>query len=141
MKDAILKKMQEQMDRMMTEVFYGGTPPSPQEHILDGAAMARSLDQMIRNFRREQITFRVDIAHQGPVLRHETACDGDVIELSWVQANEVHQHWPLKISKVLSPDAAEFVPASNMFPDFVGRILPMPPYEMPEEDDIDENTG
>jgi hypothetical protein len=48
----------------------------------------------------------------------------------------VHEHWPLRLSKVLSAEAAEFVPASGLFGEWVPKQLPAPPYEL-SPDDLD----
>src|SRR6476660_9653715 len=47
-----------------------------------------------------------------------------------------HEHWPLRLSKVLSAEAAEFVPASGLFGEWVPKQLPAPPYEL-SPDDLD----
>jgi hypothetical protein len=54
----------------------------------------------------------------------------------WRQASIVHEHWPLRLSKVLSAEAAEFVPASGLFGEWVPKQLPAPPYEL-SPDDLD----
>lgn len=128
------------MDELIMKEIMGNMATSqaePEPSTLDLSKMLPELEKMIRNARREQITFVVDLAHDGPMLQHETPCDGTRVEMSWRQANELHQHWPLKLHKVLDSTVAEFVPASGLFPEFVPRILPMPPYVMPDETEIE----
>lgn len=133
---AVRASLARRMDELIMKEIMGATTTSqsaPEESTLDLAKMLPEWEKIIRNARREQITFVVDLAHDGPMLKHETPCDGARVEMSWRQANELHQHWPLKLHKVNSPEQAEFVPVSGVFPEFVPRILPMPPYDVPQE--------
>jgi hypothetical protein len=91
--------------------------------------------KILSNARRSQITFVVDRAHQGGPLRHQTPNDGERFELSWLDANRLHQEWPLRLHQVLSEDAAEFVPAP--LGEFVPKHLPQPPFEMPAEETLE----
>jgi hypothetical protein len=133
--DFVREQFAREMDRMCMGAITGSTATVAQEETtLNVAEMLRSCEQILRNSRREQITFVVDAGHDGPILKHNTPCDGERVEMSWRQAQELHQHWPLKLWKVNSPEQAEFVPVSGIFPEFVPRVLPMPPFEMPQED-------
>lgn len=133
--DAIGKAAQAMNARLEAEIFGGtSTTAASEETTLDAAKLIKSWEQFLRNARRHQVTFVVDLAHPGPPLRLETPHEGVRFEVSWVQANGLHQQWPLKLWKVLSPEAAEFVPVTPGFGEWVPSILPMPPYEMPEEE-------
>lgn len=91
-------------------------------------------EQMFREARRNQFVVIVDMAlrYDSPLLLEETPCDGQRIEMSHRQAQELHRHWPLKLHKVLSAERAEFVPALGVFQEFVPTILPPPPYDFDE---------
>jgi hypothetical protein len=131
---AVAKKMAEHMDRMFLKALGQTTTfVQPQETTLNAKDMLRSCEQMLRNFRREQITFVVEFSHQGPIISHDTPCDGKRIEMNFVQAQELHRQWPLKLAKVLTTMSAEFVPASGVFNEFIPSVLPMPPFELPRE--------
>lgn len=95
--------------------------------------MLRQCERLMREARRNQVVFRADFAHTGPMLKIETPNDGSVVELSFIQAQQVHKHWPLKLHKVLDTYTAEFVPASPM-DRFVLAVLPLPPFEMNEDE-------
>jgi hypothetical protein len=82
------------------------------------------------------VAFVADVAHPGPPIRYETPNEGLRVELSWRQASIVHEHWPLRLSKVLSAETAEFVPASGLFGEWVPKQLPAPPHEL-SPDDLD----
>jgi len=109
------------------------TSATASDTCLNVADFITQMERLMRNFRRTAITFAVDLAHPGPMLRRETPCDGTIIECSWVQANEVHKRWPLKLIKVISRDVADFVPVTPMFGEEFAANLPSPPYELPEE--------
>ncbi len=100
----------------------------------DIKAMLADIERWVRNERRQQVVFVVDEAHEGPMLRHDTPCDGVRIELSYAQASQVHDHWLLKLSRVIDEHTAEFVPASYVFPEPVQSVLPAPPYYVPADD-------
>lgn len=125
----------EMLQRDIERAFMGGnvtTNALPQGTSLDVRKLLPELERMLRNFRRTQLVFIVDRAHQGGPLRHVTPNDGERIELSWLDADRLHQEWPLKLHQVLSEDAAEFVPA--LIGEFVAKHLPLPPFEMPPEE-------
>ena len=113
------------------------TNATPPETTLDLRKALPEWEKMIRNARRSQVTFVVDQGHQGPPIQHETPNDGWRVELSWPDANRLHQEWPLRLHKTVSVDAAEYVPATT-FDQFVPKVLPMPPYEAPEEESFED---
>jgi hypothetical protein len=137
--DRIGKAIEAMMRREIDSAFFGtsttNTAPAA-ESVLDAKTFIANMDKVLRNFRRTQLTFVVDRAHQGAPIRHDTPNDGERIELSWLDANRVHQEWPLKLRKVLSEDAAEFVPA--LVGEFVPKHLQQPPFEVPAEESFDE---
>lgn len=137
--DRIGRAIKAMMRRDMAAAFTGACTNSnavPTESVLDAKTFIANMDKILRNFRRTQLTFVMDRAHQGPPVRHETPSDGVRIELSWLDANRVHAEWPLKLHKVLSEDAAEFVPA--LVGEFVPRHLPIPPFEVPPEETFED---
>ena len=75
------------------------------------------------------MTIVVDRAHEGAPMAYQTPDEGHRIEMTWEQANRVHQISPLRLHAVISEDAAEFVPAIGQRQPHV--VLPMPPYELP----------
>ena len=93
-------------------------------------------NRQLRFARRARVAFVVDMAHPGSPIRYETPNEGLRVELSWRQASIVHEHWPLRLSKVLSAEAAEFVPASGLFGEWAPKQLPAPPYQL-SPDDLD----
>jgi formate-dependent nitrite reductase cytochrome c552 subunit len=137
--DRIGKAIEAMMRRKIEGAFMGETTNSnvaPAETVLDAKTFTANMDKILRNFRRTQLTFIVDRAHQGGPIRHETPNDGERVELSWMDANRVHQEWPLKLHKVLSEDAAEFVPA--LVGEFVPKHLCQPPYDVPPEETFED---
>lgn len=140
--DSLRKLMLDRIEREMHRAIFGEATTTATTNVAtsDGALDARKIledcDKAIRTARRTQITFIVDRCHQGAIIKHETPNDGTRVEMSWHQANALHQHWPLKLWKVLSEDAAEFVPVSGVFPEFAPKILPMPPFEVPPEENF-----
>lgn len=88
------------------------------------------LQRELRVIRQAQVTVVVDRAHQGEPMTYQTPDEGRRIELSWEQANRVHQLTPLRLHQVISEDAAEFVPAIGGEAGAIGP-LPKPPYELP----------
>ena len=91
----------------------------------------RTLEEMRKaalRARRSAVTFQVDVAHEGPMLKRETPNDGIIIELSWQQLLQVHNKWPVKLHRVASVTQADFVPASH-FDKFIPMAPPAPPWE------------
>ncbi|RWI96391.1 MAG: hypothetical protein EOR22_06425 [Mesorhizobium sp.] len=131
-RQAILTRLETDMQRAL----YGSltTTTVEPEKPLDFNKMLRECERVVRAARREQIVFRADFSHVGPMLKIETPNDGSVIELSFFQAQQVHSQWPLRLHKVLDRFAAEFVPATP-FDRFVPAILPVPPFDVNEETD------
>jgi hypothetical protein len=139
MTDKLTKAIQDMLRREIEKAFFGGIQTSTTattESVLDVRKFVSDMNKMLRNFRRTQITFIVDRAHQGPPVRHQTPNDGERIELSWMEANRVHREWPLKLYKVVSEDAAEFVPCT--VGEFVPKILEQPPYDVPPEENFED---
>jgi hypothetical protein len=138
MSDKLDAAIREMLNRETERAFLGDTQTSAtaNDSVLDVGKFIVSMDKMLRNFRRAQITFIVDRAHQGPPIRHQTPTDGEQVELSWTDANRVHQEWPLKLHKVISEDAAEFVPA--MAGEFVPKNLCQPPFDVPPEESFED---
>lgn len=137
--DRIGRAIEAMMRRDIDNAFMGGgnnTNAAPTESVLDAKTFIANMDKVLRNFRRTQLTFVVDRAHQGDPIRHNTPNNGERIELNWLDANRVHQEWPLKLHQVLSEDAAEFVPA--LVGEFVPKHLPIPPFEVPPEETFGE---
>lgn len=131
-KAQIAADMQRHIERELFTAMTANTAPQEQttfrleDHLL-------KWEQMIRNARRDQLVIIVDMAlrFDAPLLLEQTPCDGQRIEMSHRQAQELHRHWPLKLHKILSAERAEFVPSLGIFPEFVPAILPAPPYEVP----------
>jgi hypothetical protein len=131
---AIEAMMQREIERAFTDSTQTSTTTQPTT--LDAKTFIANMDKVLRNFRRTQLTFVVDRAHQGPPVRHDTPNDGERIELGWLEANRVHQEWPLKLHRVLSEDAAEFVPA--LVGEFVPKHLPQPPFDVPPAETFED---
>lgn len=92
------------------------------------------LQRELRIIRQAQVTIVVDRAHQGGPMSYQTPDEGQRIELSWEQASRVHKLTPLRLHRVISEDAAEFVPAIGGL-DVIGP-LPEPPYELPDQTSV-----
>lgn len=131
MSRAIAAMMRREADLLLGVTTSTNAAPAP---ALDLRTLLPQWERMLRNARRSNVTFVVDRAHPGGPLCHETPGDGERIELSWLDANRVHQQWPLKLHQVLSADAAEFVPA------LVGEVVPVhlvqPPFDLPDEETL-----
>jgi hypothetical protein len=140
--DQIQQILSRRMKQKFENVLFGGTSAGTSttaaESTFDIAKTFPEWDKMLRNARRSQVTFVVDMAHPGPPIGHDTPNEGSRIEMSWQQANEVHKHWPLKLFKVLSTEAAEFIPVTPMMGEFVAAVLPMPPYDVPPEEAFED---
>jgi hypothetical protein len=132
-KDDLLRKLVAEVEADLMHVAITNTTQAS-ETTIDWPKMLRELEQTLRNLRRTNITFVVDIAHPGPPIRHETPNDGTRIELSWLQANEIHQHWPLKLVKIVAPGAGEYVPITPFGYEIVPKILPQPFEDQPDEE-------
>lgn len=122
--------LQDELDRAFKTAFGPATvarsePATVQR--LDEMVMV--WDKLVRNMRRNQITFVVDRAHLGPILEVPTPHEGKRYEMNPVQASLVHQNWPMRLYCVLSADVAEFVPLSGLGIDFALKHLPQPPYD------------
>lgn len=91
------------------------------------------LQRELRIIRQAQVTIIVDRAHQGRPMIYDTPDEGRRIELSWDQANRVHQLTPLQLHQVISEDVSEFVPAIGGEMTSEGG-LPAPPYRKPSEE-------
>lgn len=130
------KKLEAAMQRQLEAALFGGatTNQQAQDTTLDLRKLLPEWEKMFRNFRRENVTFMVDLVHPGPAIKYDTPHDGVRFEMSWQQANALHQEWPLRLHKVLSGTAAEFVPVSGIFGEIVPKMLPLPPYEMPDDE-------
>lgn len=135
----IAADMQDRFDRMCWGAMTSNVAPEPSPPPFRLEDHLPKWEQMFREARRNQFVVIVDMAlpMDAPLLLERTPCDGDRIEMSHRQALELHRHWPLKLHKVLSPERAEFVPVSGVFPEFVPLILPAPPYEMPDSAEIE----
>lgn len=131
--DAVRASLSRRMDeRLMTAIGAGTSTISSQDMPpLDAKKMMTEWAKIIRNARRTAVVFVVELGHPGAPLRIESATEGTRIELSPWQAQMIHQQWPMKLWKIVSEDVAEFVPVSGVFPEYVPRVIPMPPYETP----------
>lgn len=130
--------MQRRIERDLEAALFGGGTSTTQTEstTLTADSLKASMaewDKLIRNMARSAITFVVDLAHEGPMIVYATPNDGLRYEMSWVQANEAHQHWPMKLDRILSEHCAEFVPLLAGFGEWAPKHLPMPPYEVPPE--------
>ena len=131
----LAKNLGDAMDRQMMELMTSTVEQEPTS--LDVKKMLEDFRKIELNARRDSITFQVDLAHEGPPLRHSTPTDGDIVEMSWHQLLELHKHWPVKLHEVHDEHRADFVPALRRFDTFIPLIPPAPPWEVPErmEDD------
>ncbi|HLY06109.1 MAG TPA: hypothetical protein VKR31_10205 [Rhizomicrobium sp.] len=129
-RDELYKEWCEQMDASIMKIFGGGCTAarlSPDD-TLTLEKFTRLAVEWTARAKRESITFVVIDGHSGPALRTEHPSNGTRIELSYAQACEVHKHWPMKLSEVIAPDMAEFVPVSGVFNELFAVTLPAPPY-------------
>jgi hypothetical protein len=133
--DEIAKALVARMEREMMEALFGNStnnvgPPTT----LDVNKFTEDCERVLRNMRRTQIIFVVDESHLGPPIMYETPNDGTRVELSWLQARELHKSWPLGIVKILDEHSAEFVPVSSFMQALipVGE-LPGPLYDVAED--------
>ncbi len=128
------RHLHQQIDGMILNSFGGATTsatPSAND-TLDIKKLFPEWMKILREAKRHQVIFAVDMGHEGPMLRTETACEGTRFEMDFRQAQEVHKQWPMRLHKVLGKYSAEFVPVSGVFPEFVPTVIPYPPFEEPE---------
>jgi len=128
------RHLQQKVDGMFLEAFGGGTTSTTANAptTLDIKKALPEWMKMLREARRNQVTFVVDMGHEGAMLKTETPCDGVRFEMNFRQAQELHRHWPIRLHKVLTKYSAEFIPVSGVFPEFVPTVIPHPPFEEPE---------
>lgn len=130
--DAVRATVAKRIDDIFALTFGGTSTIAWQDAPpLDIKKLMPEWTKLIRNARRTAVVFVVELGHPGAPLKSESETEGTRIELSPRQAQMIHQQWPMKLSKIISEDVAEFVPVSGVFPEYVPRIIPMPPYELP----------
>ncbi len=136
---AVKKLMAEDHDRRVLEMLstgiYGGavttsTADSPSFNL---DSMVKEWRELEARFHRGAVTVVVDQSHEGDPLIHRHPTEGEFVEVCWCQAQELHQVCPLALRRVRSVDSAEFTPATPFDGPFF-RILPMPPYDLPDEE-------
>lgn len=123
-----------ELDRMMAETMTGTVTNVPTLPPLTPAALSKMFEdwrKLIFNARRNDLTFIVSLSHVGPVLQHDEPCSGTFWEMSFAHAQALHAEWPLVLAEIIDEHTAHFRPA-HKWDQFVPRILPMPPYELPE---------
>ncbi len=129
----VAARMEAALDLMSMEAF--GLAPSSQEQspetTLNVNDMLDQMQKFVREARRNQIIFRVDMAHQGDMIKHENPTEGTTIELNFVQAQQLHRECPIRLHKVVDEHCANFVPATQ-FDWFVPTIIPHPPFDVAE---------
>lgn len=131
---AMTRKMDEACYFSLTGSTASATAPAFEDQKpFDVDRLLRDWPSMMASARRHAVVLEVSALHPGPMIKNASPCDGTRIECSWRQAADVHKFWPLKLARVLSPDVAEFVPVSSVFPEYTTRTLPMPPYDMPPD--------
>ncbi|TGT90879.1 MULTISPECIES: hypothetical protein [unclassified Mesorhizobium] len=133
--ERIRQQIAAQVETDMYRAIYGVATTSTvtaEEKPFQVGKMLALWENIIRETRRTQVTFRVDLAHPGSMLKYETTDEGTVIEMSFVQAQQLHQKWPMRLHKILDTNSAEFTPVTP-FDVFVPTILPMPPFVMQQE--------
>ena len=140
--DAVRRQMAQRMDDMIMKTMMGSTYTNavaePQKPF-DIESAFKEWSQLMRNWKRENVTVVVDLGHDGPITIHETATDGKRVEANWPQACAIHKVWPMKLHQVNSPEQAEFVPISGVFNEFVPLNLEPPPWQV--LDDIVDETS
>lgn len=136
LKRTFAQQISERLDTELNLMFgYTSTAQTSEDNTLTAEKISGLVDEwgkLIRNARRNDITFVVEGAHQGPILRHRDPVSGEFFEMSWEQAQALHRQWPIVFVKARDEWTAEFRPAC--FADtFVPKALPRPPYDVPEE--------
>jgi hypothetical protein len=129
------RHLQQSIDGAFIDAAFGGVTSTvaSAETTLDIKKVLPEWMKILRNARRTQVTFVVDMGHEGPMLKTETPCDGTRFEMNFRQAQELHRQWPIRLVKVLTKYSAEFVPASGVLSEFVPRVIPQPPFENLQE--------
>lgn len=134
---AAMDSLRQQIDDALYSAAYTASAEDEQPPA-DVRSMLENIERWVRNEKRTSIVFVVDEAHEGLMLKIETPCDGVRVELSPTQAQQVHEHWPLKLTRVIDRHTAEFVPASFIFPEPVMSLLPTPPYYVPSDGSLED---
>ncbi len=112
------------------------TAKSSEPTTLTSEELNRSLakwSNLSAQMKRSNVMVVVIQGYSGPILMNKTATEGVFVEMSWRQAQALHEVWPLVLDRVIDQETAYFRPA-HCFSMFVPKILPMPPYEISEED-------
>lgn len=137
--DRIREALRRAVGRMESELFTSTSSAEPAETLTPDMLkdMLDRFEKMRREFRRNDLTVTVDLSHEGPMVSHKHPTDGTIVECSPAQAQELHQHVPLKLIEVVSEHQARFGIATQ-FDGSVPRLLPLPPYEMPEDPSADQ---
>jgi len=135
--DKFEREIAQFMDEMAAKMYAGTVSDAPPMPPLKVEGLIKTVRDLMIQACRSSVTFVIDLAHEGPMVGYRTETEGQVFEMSYMQAMQVHLHWPLKPHKILSEERAEFVPATQ-FDRFVPMVLPPPPYEVPpdEKDDF-----
>lgn len=120
------------MEAMFTPALCGTSTVDRAPPSLTADDLTRLANQM-RVWQRDNLYFIVRQGYDGPILGTQHP-DGKRIEISWRQAQAVHEQWPLVLHEIVSEDEAVFRPAIS-FDRFVPKTLPMPPYEVPQARD------
>ena len=101
--------------------------PTPQKPLT-----MRDMNEAVNKCRvmmKDRITFRAFSGHEGPVLKVDGP-DGQIFELSFQQAQEIHQKWPMKLVEIVDEHTADFSPLIGWFNEFAPMVLPLPPFDV-----------
>lgn len=139
-RDVVAKQIAAHFEVIVNKELFGQITSNSlaTETSFDAEKMLAQWEKDLRNIRRSQVTFVCDVGHEGPILKHETPNDGARIELGWHHLLELHRHHPVQLSKVNSPEQAEFIPASRLFDQFIPRYPEPPPWTVPEPESYED---
>lgn len=103
---------------------------------LDLKSLTRQWSNWSARIKRESVTFVVIAGHPDDMILATagTSTEGNRYEMSPATAKALHREWPIKLSKIISEDMAEFVPVLGVFNEIFPLTLPMPPFDVPDED-------
>ena len=136
----LTERLERAIERELHRALFGETTTNTttSESTLDLKKELPKWEQTIRNSKRSQVTIIADRAHEGSPIAYDTPDEGTVCEVSYEDAVTLHEQTPLKLHRVLSVDAAEFVPAIPYIDLYIPRELPSPPYELPPDESLED---
>ncbi len=131
----LAERFEARLSEMVTSTLRGPMTATVSEPTtLTSEELNRSLakwSNLSAQMKRSNVTIVVIEGYSDPIIMDRTATEGQFIEMSWRQAQALHEVWPLVLDRVIDQQTAHFRPA-HQFDTLVQKMLPMPPFERNE---------